>query len=90
MRVHESWDHSALATDGLKKAAGALRAFPLRGEHTASLLKLSEFVCRLRDALKGAAWHELAALLESAADAEILQDDEVRSAGIALDEIARV
>jgi len=57
-----------------------LKAFPLQGATAVALLKQSALIVRLRETLLRCAWADLAALLDSLADAESLQLDEVRAA----------
>jgi len=59
----------------------------LQGAATASLLKLCEFICRVRDLLAGESWGELCGVLASTTDAELMQNDEVRAAGIEVEEM---
>jgi len=80
-----AWDHSDLSAAELRAAMAALRAFPLQGPSTGSLLKLADYVVRLREALAANAWGEVYALLNGVSDGDLTQNDEVRSAGMELE-----
>ena len=82
-----AWDHSELSVDALQEAMVALRGFPLHGASTASLLKVGEFVVRVRKLLAASAWGELCSVLATTADSELMQNDEVRAAGIEVEEM---
>ena len=87
-----AWDHSELTPNQLRDAMNALRAFPLQGPASAGLIKLGELIVRIREALastdhEATAWGELVGILGSVTDADLMQNDEVRNAGIELEEM---
>jgi len=82
-----AWDHSELSALELREAMAALRGFPLQGPSTASLLRISDLVVRIRESLLSTSWGELCGILNSVTDGELTQHDEVRSAGMEVDDM---